>query len=37
VKVLIDDREEDGRPVELGRGAMGITRRSTSIFDALWH
>jgi hypothetical protein len=24
---------EDGKPVELGRGAMGVTRRSTSISD----
>ena len=25
---------DDGKPVELGRGAMGITRRSTSICTA---
>ena len=25
---------EDGKPVELGRGAMGVTRRSTSICTA---
>ena len=25
---------EDGKPVELGRGAMGVTRRSTSICAA---
>jgi hypothetical protein len=31
-------RGEDGKPVELGRGAMGVTyRRSTSICTAPWH
>jgi hypothetical protein len=29
--------DEDGKPIELGRGAMGVTRRSTSICDARWH
>jgi hypothetical protein len=28
---------EDGKPVELGRGAMGVTRRSTSICAARLH
>ena len=27
---------QDGKPVELGRGVMGVTRRSTSISSPKW-
>ena len=29
-------KDEDGKLIELGRGAMGVTRHSTSICDVSW-